>query len=67
MQEPYILVGHSMGGFIIRKFQQSYPDKVKGLVLVDPSHEKLMESILATKPKEEAAMMTNGINGFYAN
>jgi hypothetical protein len=64
---PYILVGHSLGGFIVRKFQNSYPEKVKGLVLVDPSHEKLMESILATKSKEEAKMMTNGMNGFYAN
>lgn len=64
---PYILVGHSLGGFIIRKFQDSYPEKVLGLVFVDPSHENLMERILATKSKEEAEMMTNGMNGFYAN
>lgn len=64
---PYILVGHSLGGFIIRKFQNLYPEKALGLVLVDPSHENLMERILATKSKEEAEMMTNGMNGFYAN
>lgn len=64
---PFILVGHSLGGFLIRKFQDSYPEIVLGLVLVDPSHENLMDSILATKTKEEAEMMTNGMNGYYAN
>ena len=63
---PYILVGHSLGGFIIRKFQDSYPEKVLGLVFVDPSHENLMERILATKAEAEADMMTKGMNGFYA-
>jgi pimeloyl-ACP methyl ester carboxylesterase len=33
---PYVLVGHSLGGLIARIFQQQYPDKVAGLVLVDP-------------------------------
>ena len=33
---PYILVGHSFGGLIVRLFQQLHPDRVAGLVLVDP-------------------------------
>ena len=33
---PYILVGHSFGGLIVRLFQQLHPDLVAGLVLVDP-------------------------------
>ncbi len=33
---PYILVGHSLGGLIVRAFQQEYSDDVIGLVLVDP-------------------------------
>jgi pimeloyl-ACP methyl ester carboxylesterase len=33
---PYILVGHSLGGLIVRVFQQVYPELVAGLVLVDP-------------------------------
>jgi pimeloyl-ACP methyl ester carboxylesterase len=33
---PFILVGHSFGGLIVRIFQQTFPDKVAGLVLVDP-------------------------------
>ena len=33
---PYILVGHSFGGLIVRLFQQLYPERVAALVLVDP-------------------------------
>jgi pimeloyl-ACP methyl ester carboxylesterase len=36
---PYILVGHSYGGFIIRCFARNYPDKTAGLVLVDTPEE----------------------------
>ncbi|HLY71262.1 MAG TPA: alpha/beta hydrolase, partial [Puia sp.] len=36
---PYVLVGHSIGGFIARKFEKKYPDEVKGLVLVDATSE----------------------------
>jgi pimeloyl-ACP methyl ester carboxylesterase len=32
---PYILVAHSLGGLFVRLYAQSYPDEVKGLVLVD--------------------------------
>jgi pimeloyl-ACP methyl ester carboxylesterase len=35
---PYVLVGHSMGGFFIRVFADLYPKEVAGLVLVDASH-----------------------------
>lgn len=33
---PYILVGHSMGGLMVRVFAQLYPEEVVGMVLVDP-------------------------------
>jgi pimeloyl-ACP methyl ester carboxylesterase len=36
---PYVLVGHSYGGQIVRIFAVRYPDEVAGLVLVDSSHE----------------------------
>jgi pimeloyl-ACP methyl ester carboxylesterase len=33
---PYVLVGHSFGGLIVRLFAAEYPDEVAGVVLVDP-------------------------------
>ena len=36
---PYLLVGHSFGGFNIRVFNGRYPDQVEGLVLIDATQE----------------------------
>ena len=36
---PYILVGHSLGGLVVRLYQHDYPKEVVGLVLVDAGHE----------------------------
>ncbi len=33
---PYLLVGHSFGGLVMRRFALLYPEEVLGLVLVDP-------------------------------
>jgi pimeloyl-ACP methyl ester carboxylesterase len=34
---PFVLVGHSLGGFLVRRFANRYPELVCGLVLVDSS------------------------------
>lgn len=39
--EKVILVGHSLGGAIIRNYAIQFPDKVEGLLFVDTSHEDL--------------------------
>lgn len=36
VKPPYILVGHSFGGLVMRRFALLYPDEVSGVVLVDP-------------------------------
>jgi pimeloyl-ACP methyl ester carboxylesterase len=36
---PYVLVGHSYGGFLARAFAQYYPDEVAGMVLSESMHE----------------------------
>src|SRR5690348_14927597 len=35
---PYVLVGHSLGGIIVRLYAHRYPGEVAGLVLVDSAH-----------------------------
>ena len=45
ISSPYILVGHSMGGLIVRYFASVYPDEVKGLLLLDPSPESFWNSM----------------------
>ncbi len=35
---PYVLVGHSMGGYTVRVYAHDYPEEVAGLVLIDPQN-----------------------------
>ena len=36
---PYVLVGHSFAGFILREYVKRYPSEVAGLLLLDVDHE----------------------------
>jgi pimeloyl-ACP methyl ester carboxylesterase len=38
VKPPYVLVGHSLGGFHIRVYQSVYPSDVVGIVLVDSGY-----------------------------
>jgi pimeloyl-ACP methyl ester carboxylesterase len=40
---PYMLVGHSLGGLLVRLYASTYPDEVAGLVLVDATYERLRQ------------------------
>lgn len=48
---PYLLVGHSLGGIIVRHFAYQYPQEVAGLVLVDSATEGQMERFPAALKK----------------
>src|SRR5690606_6617568 len=37
IEPPYILVGHSLGGVYVRGFAKYYPDKLAGLIIIDPA------------------------------
>lgn len=37
MKPPYLLVGHSWGGLLVRMFASQYPGEVKGMVYIDPT------------------------------
>jgi len=41
--EPVVLVGHSLGGLHVRLFASLFPELTRGLVLVDPSHEDMLD------------------------
>ncbi|HEY2858131.1 MAG TPA: alpha/beta hydrolase [Terracidiphilus sp.] len=36
IKPPYILVGHSFGGLVMRRYATMYPEDVAGVVLIDP-------------------------------
>ena len=44
---PYVLVGHSLGGPLVRHYAVHYPAEVAGLVLVDGSHEDQLSRMKA--------------------
>jgi len=37
-QKPFILAGHSLGGFYVQNYASNYADEVAGVVLIDSSH-----------------------------
>jgi pimeloyl-ACP methyl ester carboxylesterase len=39
IEGPYVMVGHSTGGMLVRLYTHSYPAEVAGMVLVDSQHE----------------------------
>jgi pimeloyl-ACP methyl ester carboxylesterase len=43
---PFMLVGHSLGGYNMRLFSGLYPQETAGLVLVDAPHEALVHGFL---------------------
>lgn len=40
VQPPYLLVGHSLGGFYVRRYAQRFAHEVAGLLFMDPWHEE---------------------------
>ena len=42
IEPPYVLVGHSLGGPLVRVFADMYPTEVAGLVLIDPAQEAVL-------------------------
>jgi pimeloyl-ACP methyl ester carboxylesterase len=38
VRPPYLLVGHSYGSLVVRAYAHRHPDRVAGVVLVDPIH-----------------------------
>lgn len=63
---PFVLVGHSAGGIIVRYYASKFDNEVTGLVIVDGSHEKQYKRFRAADPKSWDETMT-WRNKFYAD
>jgi pimeloyl-ACP methyl ester carboxylesterase len=50
LRAPYVLVGHSMGGYNVRLFASRHPKDTAGVVLVDPSVENQIPILEAALP-----------------
>lgn len=52
LQPPFILIGHSSGGHIIRYYTFLYPNEVAGLIFIDAPHEDWFKYIRKTWSKK---------------
>jgi pimeloyl-ACP methyl ester carboxylesterase len=52
---PYVLVGHSLGGFDARLFAYTYPRETAGLLLLDPPTERIFQE--TREPDEDIGLM----------
>ena len=51
---PFILVGHSYGGLLVRAYAARHPEQVAGMVLVDPSDERFNAALRKLDAKRAA-------------
>jgi len=54
LKPPYVLVGASYGGILVRLYTSMYPAEVAGLVLSDASHEQQVQRYGKLDPKYPA-------------
>lgn len=50
---PFLVVGHSLGGLLVRLYAARYPADVIGMVLLDPSVENV-EDVRSPKPSDQS-------------
>ncbi|HRG09857.1 MAG TPA: alpha/beta hydrolase [Cyclobacteriaceae bacterium] len=62
IEPPYLVVSHSLGGFIARWFVHAYPDKVAGMVLIDPAYEGFMDTIRNTRSADQRRRMKDMVD-----
>jgi pimeloyl-ACP methyl ester carboxylesterase len=63
---PYVLVGLSYGGPLIRLYAKSHPDKVAGMIFVDIAHEAVFSKPAAQRYLRRVGWMLRGVGAFAA-
>jgi pimeloyl-ACP methyl ester carboxylesterase len=58
---PYVLVGHSAGGMIVRLFASRFPERVKGMVLIESSHEDQVRRFEELNPAQAGSPRPPGV------
>lgn len=61
VKPPFLLVGHSYGGALVRVFASQYPEDVIGLVLVDPAMEDFYTRATLEAPEAYLAGLENAL------
>ena len=59
LDQPAVLIGHSLGGYIALEFARRYPERTRGLVLVDPFY-----SLAQLPPYMRFIYRYPGLSGF---
>jgi pimeloyl-ACP methyl ester carboxylesterase len=57
---PYILAGHSLGGFFARLYAATYPDEVVGMVLVD-AYSEMLEDVMPPDRWQALVRLNQGL------
>jgi pimeloyl-ACP methyl ester carboxylesterase len=58
---PYILVGHSFGGYPVRLYAHQYPQEVVAMVLADTPHEDMIDEIPLEPESLDATAIGNEV------
>jgi pimeloyl-ACP methyl ester carboxylesterase len=58
---PYILVGHSMGGAVVRAFASQYRKETVGLVMIDPLTENMFKGIPTAEIEKDIQFMDSSL------
>ncbi|HXD94530.1 MAG TPA: alpha/beta hydrolase [Bacteroidia bacterium] len=59
IKPPYVLVGHSLGGWVIRCFANMYPKKVAGLIFIDAACEVELKKGLEVRADSDKVKFKN--------
>jgi pimeloyl-ACP methyl ester carboxylesterase len=67
VRPPYVMVGHSLGGGLIRMFDERFPGRAAGFVFIDSGHEdqltRMPQNPNRTKPPPDWLLTVFGVTG----